>query len=218
MSPLISFEGPDGSGKTTQMDLLHRALKNMGIEAIYTREPGGTGIGEKIRDILHDAANTDMLPETEALLYSAARAQHVRQVLKPVLSRGQVVISDRFSESTLAYQGFGHGLDLAVLEAITAFATGGLVANLVVYLDLDAEAGLRRKMDDFATGRGEWNRMDQQSLQFHRRVREGYLRLAGQAPARWLIVDATQSIDQVHQTILARVTHLLEDINNSPRG
>jgi len=221
VSPLVTFEGPEGSGKSTQMDLLRRSLDELGVQAIFTREPGGTEIGEKIRAILHDVANLDMLPETEALLYLAARAQHVRQVLRPAVNHGDLVISDRFSESTLAYQGFGHGLDLQVLGTITEFATGGLVPDLVIYLNLDVEIGLKRKIKDYAGGRGEWNRMDQQSLEFHRRVRQGYLTLALEAPTRWLIVDATRPIEVIHQTILARVTDLLNDggdANHSPRG
>lgn len=209
MSLFVTFEGPEGSGKTTQIHLLDRALRQKGLTVVCTREPGGTAIGEQVRTVLHDLKNEAMLPVAEALLYSAARAQHVGQVIHPALARGEVVISDRYAESTLAYQGYGHGLDLAALEAITAFATDGLRPNLVIYLDLDVRLGLERKRRDQREGRGEWNRMDQQSLDFYRRVREGYLHMAHEQPARWLVLDATQDVDAIQQMVCSRVLNLL---------
>lgn len=205
MRLFLSFEGPEGSGKSTQIRLLERALLERNARVVSTREPGGTPIGEQIRTVLHDARNQAMLPSAEILLYSAARAQHVEQVIRPALERGDIVISDRFAESTLAYQGYGRGLDLDALAMITAFATGGLKPDLVIYLDMEVQIGLERKRRDHDQGLGEWNRMDQQSLDFYRRVREGYLTMAGQEPERWLVIDAVQPIEQIHRQIWHRI-------------
>lgn len=212
----ITFEGPEGSGKTTQISLLAKRLEQAGLAVVCTREPGGTPIGEQIRAVLHDLGNRAMLPETEALLYSAARAQHVRQIIKPALAQGQAVLCDRYALSTFAYQGYGHGLDLDLLKMITDFATDGLWPDLVVYLDLDVQIGLQRKLSDRKAGRGEWNRMDELELAFHRRIRQGYLEMAHQDPERWLVIDATQPIATTHQRILTRIDGILREI--SPRA
>jgi len=209
MSLFVTFEGPEGSGKSTQIRLLYQALKGQGRPVLCTREPGGTPIGEQIRAVLHDLRNTAMLPETEVLLYSAARAQHVRRVIRPALARGEIVISDRYAESTLAYQGYGRGLDLGMLVTITQFATSGLTPQLVIYLDLDVVIGLQRKLSDQQSGRGEWNRMDQLDVAFHRLVRDGYLKMAQGHPDRWLVVDATQTIEAIQSTIQDRMASLL---------
>jgi dTMP kinase len=205
----VTFEGPEGSGKSTQIQLLHQALKGRGFAVVCTREPGGTPISEQIRAVLHDLKNVGMSPEAEVLLYSASRAQHVAQLIRPALERGEVVISDRYAESTLAYQGYGRGLDLDMLKTITAFATGGLYPDLVIYLDLDVQLGLQRKLRDQQQGQGEWNRMDQQDIAFHRRVREGYLKMAGQDRERWLVIDATRSVEEIHKVVLGRVEEFL---------
>lgn len=209
MSLFITFEGPEGSGKTTQTQLLRDALQQQGYQIVCTREPGGTLIGEQIRTILHDRLNSEIVPETEILLYSAARSQHVAQVIRPALDRGMIVISDRYSESTIAYQGYGRGLSLDTLREITQFATGGLQPDLVIYLDLDVIAGLDRKRQDQAQGKGDWNRMDEQSLAFYRRVREGYLAMAKQAQARWLLVNAALPVLDIHRTILVKIQSLI---------
>jgi len=206
----VSFEGPEGSGKSTQIRLLEQALRRRRANFVSTREPGGTPIGEQIRAVLHDAKNQAMLPIVEILLYSAARAQHVGQVIRPALQRGDIVISDRFAESTLAYQGYGRGLDLKVLRMITDFATDGIKPDLVIYLDLDVQAGLERKRRDRDRGLGEWNRMDQQSLEFYRRVREGYLAMATQEPERWLVIDATQTVQAIHEQIWQHIEASLQ--------
>lgn len=209
MGCFITFEGPEGSGKSTQMRLLGEALRARGHGVLCTREPGGTSIGEQIRQVLHDLRNEGMLPLTEALLYSAARAQHVHDVIRPALERGEVVLCDRFAASTLAYQGYGHGLDLDMLRSVTHWVTAGLEPHLIVYLDLDVAVGLARKRRDQEAGLGEWNRMDQQALSFHRAVRQGYLQMAAQDAARWLVVDGSRPLESVHHLILARVeTHL----------
>jgi dTMP kinase len=205
----ITFEGPEGSGKTTQVALLAEWLRGLGKDVLTTREPGGTAIGNKVRAILLDPASTDMCAEAEVLLFSAARAQHVAQVIRPHLERGGVVLCDRFADSTMAYQGYGRGLDLEMLRIITAFATENTIPTLTVYLDIDVETGLRRKQQDSGAG-DAWNRMEAETLAYHRRVREGYLTMAGEQPERWLVVDAGQAVDAVQQAVRARVIVALE--------
>jgi dTMP kinase len=206
MSIFITFEGPDGSGKTTQAQLLANDLKRQGVDVVLTREPGGTPIGDQIRAVLHDRTNTAMTPCAEFLLYSASRAQLVEQLVRPALTAGRVVISDRFYDSSLAYQGYGRGLDLAALHDITRFATGGLVPHLTLYLDLQPDQGLQRRL----LGDGEWNRLDQEALAFHRRVRAGYLELAGREPERWRVIDAARSIEAVQKDIACIVDKELD--------
>jgi dTMP kinase len=209
MSLFVTFEGPDGSGKTTQIRLLRVYLREKGYPVCQTREPGGTSIGDQIRQVLHDTTNTGMQATTEILLYSASRAQLVEEVIRPALARGQIVLCDRYAESTLAYQGYGRQLDLGILKAITAFATGGLQPDLIVYLDIPVEEGLRRRRRAHEIEEDEWNRMDQQAVDFYRRVRQGYLHLADEEPRRWLIVDAGQSVEaiqaSIRQAVLSRL-------------
>jgi dTMP kinase len=197
----ITLEGPEGSGKTTQIELLVAWLGDQGYDVVLTREPGGTGIGTQIRDVLHDPANTAMAATAEILLYSADRAQHVAEFITPLMAEGKIVISDRYYDSTLAYQGYGRGLDLEALLAITAFATGGLKPDLTLYLDIAPEKGLERRQ----TGGGEWNRLDAEALEFHQRVREGYLKLIEQEPERWVVVDADGSVEEVQEEIREQV-------------
>jgi dTMP kinase len=211
MGCFITFEGPDGSGKTTQIQALRQALEADGYAVMLLREPGGTTIGDQIRTVLHDVQNVDMLPNAELLLYSASRAQLVGQVIRPALADGNVVLCDRYADSTLAYQGYGHGLDLELLRAVTTFATGGLRPDLVIYLDLDAAEGLCRKEQAFREGGCEWNRMDQKELTFHQRARSGYLKLAASEADRWLVVDAAQPVDVLKSTIRAHVRQLLSE-------
>ena len=218
MGPFITFEGPEGSGKTTQIRLLEQRLKADSVSVLCTREPGGSPIGEQIRHVLHDLGNQAMDPRTEALLYSAARAQHVAQVILPALRADQVVISDRYAESTLAYQGYGHGLDLDTLQQITAFATDGVQADLVIYMDLDVALGLQRKRQDLQAGRGEWNRMDDQAVAFHQRVRQGYLDMAAAEPARWLVIDAAESVENIHDRVYQHIRALLQASGESHRA
>jgi dTMP kinase len=195
----ITFEGPDGSGKTTQIRLLVDWLHEQGYEVIVTREPGGTDIGDQIRDVLHDPDNTAMDARTEILLYSASRAQHVAQVVRPALAAGKVIISDRYADSTLAYQGYGRGLHLETLMTITLFATDGLLPDLTLYLDITPEEGLRRRQ----LGGDEWNRLDAEALEFHQRVRDGYLELIKQEPERWVVIDAARTAEEVQAEIRA---------------
>jgi dTMP kinase len=187
MGYFITFEGPDGSGKSTQIQGLAEYLRERGLEVDQTREPGGTDISEEIRALVHDLKHQRMDDRTEILLYSAARAQHVSEKLRPSLEAGHVVLSDRYADSTLAYQGYGRGLDLASLRQITAFATGGLQPDLTLLFDIDVETGLARRRQ----GGGEWNRLDAGTLEFHQRVRQGYLELCAHEPQRWVCLDAT---------------------------
>ena len=202
----ITLEGPEGSGKTTQMRPLAEWLRARGYGVVLTREPGGTDIGEQVRTVLHDPDNAAMDARTEILLYSASRAQHVAQLIQPALAAGNIVISDRYADSTLAYQGYGRGLDLEVLRTITAFATGGLTPDLTLYLDTAPEEGLRRKR----AGGGEWNRLDAETLGFHQRVRAGYLELAKREPGRWVVIDGGLSVEEVQAEIRAQVQERLE--------
>ncbi len=198
MGLFITFEGPEGCGKSTQMRLLADYLQAQGAAVLVTREPGGTAIGEAVRFILLDPAHTEVLPVTEFLLFSAARAQHVAQVIRPHLAGGGIVLCDRYTDSSLAYQGYGGQLDLEALQFISRFATGGLVPDLSFYLDVPVEVGLRRK----ARGGGDaWNRMEQKELAFHRRVRAGYLAMVAQEPGRWVVVNATDEVEAVQAAI-----------------
>ncbi len=206
MSLFITFEGPEGSGKTTQIRLLADLLAGEGLAITTTREPGGTRIGNAVRALLLDPEHTEMSLRAEALLFQAARAQLVDEVIRPALVAGAVVLCDRYADSTLAYQGYGHGQELEPLRQLGAYATGGLLPNLTVYLDIDVQAGLARKRAGAAE---EWNRMENKAIAFHQRVREGYLRLAAGDLARWLVVDASQTAATIHAAVAARVSTLL---------
>jgi dTMP kinase len=202
----ITLEGPDGSGKTTQAHLLVEWLRDQGHDALLTREPGGTGIGDQIRGVLHDASNRAMSPGTEFLLYSASRAQHVSQLILPSLEAGKIVISDRYADSSLAYQGYGRGLDLEVLHTITVFATRGLKPDLTLYFDIAPGEGLQRRL---LSGE-EWNRMDSEALAFHRRVRAGYWELIGAEPERWEVIKANRPVEEVQAHVRAAVSGRLK--------
>ncbi len=202
----VTFEGPEGGGKTTQIRLLAGWLRQQGCEVLTTREPGGTRIGDAVRAILLNPDHVEMRAEAEILLFSAARAQLVGEVIRPHLQRGGVVLCDRFADSTLAYQGYGRGLDLAALRMITGFATAGLTPDLTICLDLSVAEGLRRKQGGALA---EWNRMEREEREFHERVRAGYLALASAAQERWLVVDAAQSVEQVQAAIRMRVSEAL---------
>ncbi len=213
MSLFITFEGPDGSGKTTQIRLLTAALTGQGYQVLCTREPGGTPIGDQIRQVLHDVANTAMAARAEILLYSASRAQLVQQLILPQLQRGGVVLCDRYADSTYAYQGYGRQLNLDTLRLITEFATQGLTPDLTIYLDVDVAEGLRRKVAANAAGKGEWNRMDQLEEDFHQRVRAGYWQMAQNEPERWLIINASAPVEEIHQMICQRLEAVLATDN-----
>jgi dTMP kinase len=189
----IVLEGPEGAGKTTQARLLAERLRQRFPEVVVTREPGGTAAGERIRAILLDQFDCAILPETEAFLYAAARAQHVVEVIRPALERGAAVVCDRFVDSSLAYQSGGRGLDLAEVQAIQRMAVRGVEPDLRVLLDLPVEEGLRRRLDSAA----EVNRLDLAGVEFHERVRGCYHQLVAAAPDRWVVIDASRDPDAV---------------------
>ena len=211
MSLFITLEGPEGSGKTTQLRLLESWLREQGHDTLATREPGGTKISEAVRAILLDPENSEMRSEAEILLYSASRAQIVGEVIRPHLERGTMVLCDRYADSTLAYQGYGRQLDLDTLRTITAFATGGLVPDITIYLDIAIEVGLHRKTDD------EWNRLENQELAFHERVRAGYLQMAQDEPDRWVVIDGSQPLLDIQMDIRACLAELLPPLDTKSR-
>ncbi len=184
----ITLEGIDGCGKSTQLTMLARALERRGYDSVVTREPGGTPLGEKIRDLLLSSESVGIAATTELFLMSAARAQHVEQVIKPGKEAGRIVISDRHIDSTVAFQGYGRGLDLAMIDAVNGFATGGLLPDLTIVLDIKPEVA-RLRLGARPVG-GWLGAVDEEQVEFHRRVREGYLKLAETSPERVRIVDA----------------------------
>jgi dTMP kinase len=190
----ITFEGPEGAGKSTQS---HRLMARLNLSGVLTtREPGGTDLGEQIRTTLLSARRLLVSPWSEALLFTAARAQLVEEVIRPKLAAGEVVICDRFSDSTLAYQGYGRGLDRTLLAKLQDVVTAGVRPNLTFLLDLPVEEGLRRIPQDAR------DRLDSETRAFHRRVREGYLQMAAQEPKRWVTIDASQHPDTIADRIL----------------
>lgn len=222
MSSFITFEGPEGSGKSTQARLLYERMSEQGYPVILVREPGGTRISDMIRRIVLDLHNTEMLPMTETLLFSAARAQLVHEVIRPYLEHDGIVLCDRYADSTYAYQGYGLGRDLGELRMLTRMATGGLQPDVTIYLDLSAEEGLERKARARERNRGqtttvtqlpegrtavpvEWNRLDARELAFHKRVEQGYHQMIGDAPERWRMFEARLPIEVLATQIYAAV-------------
>lgn len=200
----VTLEGPDGAGKSSQAERLARWLRSRGWPVTLTREPGGTALGEGIRTlVLHDA--TERSARADALLFAAARAEHVATVIRPALGRGEIVVCDRYSDSTLAYQGFGGGESLSDLEALIAYATGGLRPGLTLLLDLPVEAGLKRRSGGPAAARTRFEDRGLHDLAFHERVLAGFRTLAAAEPERWRIVDASASPDAAAAAIRAHV-------------
>ncbi len=202
MSLFISFEGGEGSGKTTQAKLLHDRLVAGGHLTLAVREPGGTELGEYLRTWLK-ATRKPMTPAAELFLFTAARSEVVRRVIRPALESGAMVIADRYADSTTAYQGYGRRLPLRSVHSANKLATDGLWPHLTMFLDMPPEAALRR------TPEGADRRFEDEDLQFHRRVRDGYLKLAARGPQRWAIIDASQSTEAVADRVWERVSPLL---------
>lgn len=196
----ITLEGPEGSGKSTQAKLLADALRTEGREVIVTAEPGGDPVAQEIRTILLHSKD-EIVPEAELLLYLASRAQHVKHTLLPALERGAIVISDRYADSSFAYQGYARGIDLDALRRLNEFATGGLVPDLTLLLDIPVEFGLERQQDK--------NRFEAESVEFHKKVRNGFHELVKHEPGRWVVVDAHGSVDDVLKRILKVVEERL---------
>lgn len=203
----ITFEGMEGSGKSTALNRVQQALLDEGHGVLLTREPGGSRLGRTLRSILLDLSNDDIVPEAELFLYLADRAQHVGQVIRPALAEGVTVLSDRYADSTVVYQGYGRGLDPERLRELNDMAVGGLWPDLTLVFDLPPEEGLRRAMtrnlqDGTSVSEG---RFEAEHLAFHARVREGYLTWAALNPARFRVVDATRTPDQVFEDVMRAV-------------
>jgi dTMP kinase len=225
MSLFITFEGPEGSGKSTQARLLYEHLHVRGYPVILVREPGGTRISDLIRRIILDLQHTEMAPTTETLLFSAARAQLVSEKIRPYLQQGGIVLCDRYADSTYAHQGYGLGRDLEELRAITAIATGGLLPDITFYLSLSAAEGLERKrvkrtstspvraaLPPAQALSAEWNRLDARGLAYHQKVEAGYQALIAQEPDRWRTFDACQPVEVLADQIARVVEPWLEHI------
>jgi len=212
----ITVEGLDGCGKTTQIERLVRRLRQRGFDVEQTVEPGGTRIGEQIRRILLDARNQEIVPVTELLLYFASRAQNVAEKIRPALEAGKIVVSDRYTDSTLVYQGIARGLGEEVVRQLHEIACGGLDPDLTLYLDIDPEAGLARARHRNRGVRGDeagQTRMDEQSAEFYRRVRRGYLELARREPQRVRLIDASRGMEEVERDVWAAVSAFLEKLH-----
>lgn len=201
----LTFEGPEGAGKSTQIRLLADELAARGLTVVATREPGGTEIGERIRAILLDRTSIGMSATTETLLHSAARAQHIAEIIAPALDRGEIVLCDRFVESTLAYQGGGRGLAISDLRRIQDFATGGVQPDVRILLDIDVERGLRRRHGEAEST----NRMDDEGLAFHRRVRDAYLELVKDNPSGWVVINADRPQADVAKDVWSAVANAM---------
>ena len=201
---LVSLEGPEGAGKTSVLEVIIPILEDRGIEVLSTREPGGVLIGEKIREVILDPSHTEMDPKTELLLYIASRRQHLVEKVLPALAAGKLVIMDRFIDSSVAYQGFGRGLDKEAIDWLNEFATDGLKPDLTLYFDIEVEEGLARIA---ANSNREVNRLDMEGLDLHRKVRQGYLSLLEKEADRIVKIDASLPLDQV----IANTQQLLFD-------
>jgi len=203
MALFITFEGGEGCGKSVQAKELYRRLSQLAIPALLTHEPGGTPFGKKLGRWLKWTQGVDIPPLTELMLFNASRAQLVTEVIRPNLESGKVVISDRYADSTTAYQGYGRGLDIEMVKAVNNAATQGLKPSLTILLDIPAEKGLARKRAK------RQDRFEREALAFHQRVREGYLKLVTDEPERWLVVDGSQSKRKIAEIIWQRVSQLL---------
>jgi len=208
----ITFEGVEGSGKTTQIQRLKKYLTQKGIRCKVTREPGGCSIGEKIRKILLNPDHREMVPMTELLLYEAARAQHVMETIKPFVEKEGVVLCDRFSDATLAYQGFGRGIDLKWIERLDHIASQGIRPDVTFLLDCPSDVGLKRAIQRNRTLRQEREeRFEREEIQFHRRVRKGYLAIARKEPRRVKVIDTRQGEEKVFEKIQKIIDNLIKE-------
>lgn len=204
----ITLEGPEGAGKSTNRDYLAALLREHGVDVVLTREPGGTPLAERIRELLLAPADEPMASDTELLLVFAARAQHLQQVVRPALARGAVVLCDRFTDATYAYQGGGRGVPTERIELLEYFVQGALRPDLTLVFDLPVEVGLAR-----AAARGRLDRFEQERLEFFEAVRSTYLQRAAQSPERYRVLDAAQPLDAVQQRIAGLLPQLLERIH-----
>ncbi|MEN6331716.1 MAG: dTMP kinase [Smithella sp.] len=212
MNKLITFEGIEGSGKSTQMELIARYLTERNVPLLITREPSGTDIGRKIGDILFNRGHHHMCAETEAFLFCAARAQHVREKIMPAINQNKVVLCDRFSDATYAYQGAARGLSIEFIKLINDYSSMGIKPDLTLLFDLPAEAGLKRATDrdNLLKDASTTDRFEKESLDFHNKVRKGYLDILKNEPARFRLIDATRDIDAIHQEALRHILEFIE--------
>ena len=199
--PFIVFEGPDGAGKSLQAIRIAERLRADGRAVTLTREPGGTRLGEQVRQILLDPGPVARGPAADALLFNAARSQLVPEVIRPALERGELVVCDRYATSTMAYQGYGSGVDREVLATIEAWVTGGLEPDLVVLFDVSVDVGLARRDAGVAAEQTRFEDSARHDLEFHQRVRQGYLRMAADDPERWVVLDGSVSPDEVAEEV-----------------
>ncbi len=206
----VTFEGVEGCGKTTQAELLKQSLEREGHRVIFTREPGGTVVGERIRDVLLDCRLSGMEPMAELFLYLASRAQHVRELIRPALTGGAIVVCDRFADASLAYQGAGRQIGELKVQRLNELATFGLVPDYTVLLDVPAEVGLERTLKRVG-GEARKDRIEKEKLDFHARVRTGYLLLAQKEPGRIAVLDGTRDREELAREILSRVKRVLEE-------
>lgn len=208
----ITLEGIDGCGKTTIMTFVEEYLSRLQLPFVSTREPGGTKIGQSIRKIILETANRQMTALTELLLYAADRAQHVQEKIRPALAEGQIVISDRYADATLAYQGYGRGNDLRIVTQLIEIATGGLRPDLTILLDLDVETAQQRLRARRATTSTEqaFDRLDQEALEFHHRVRQAYHEMARREPDRFRMIDASGSPEETASLVIAAIRAALD--------
>lgn len=215
-SRFITFEGIEGSGKTTQIQMLSNHLEERGIDHLLTREPGGTPIGDQIRKLVLSPANAAMTPTCELLLYGAARAQHIEQVIRPALLLGRLVLCDRFSDATFAYQGHGRGIRLDLIDALHGLETLALRPDLTLLFDIEPGRALERARDRDRGGSRDETRFEQEDLEFHERVRAGYLEMAHQEPGRFVILDARGSVEEIHLRVVEAVTRRLPGRQDPP--
>ncbi len=207
----ITFEGGEGSGKSTQARMLAGYLKHAGYDVVQTREPGGTAIGDAIRTILLNPELSEMNNVTELLLLSASRAQNVAERIKPGLERGNIVVCDRYTDSTLAYQGYGRDFDLGLLKSLNKIATGGVMPDFTILLDVPVELGLARSkaLDKEDAGQGQADRFELEDIEFHRRLRKGFLKMAEKEPERFIIIPVDKDIETTHRLVAAAVEEIL---------
>jgi len=207
----VTFEGPEAGGKSTQIGFLKDFLERHGKDVLCTREPGGTSAGEAIRNLLqHDAAGSNLVGAAETLLFEASRAQLVAEVIKPALDRGKVVICDRFSDSTVAYQGYGRGFGVQAVGHLNDFATGGLKPDVTFLLDIPVEEGFRRIEERNAANKTVKDRLESEAIEFHEKLRHGFLEMARNEPDRFLVIDARGTIDETAALIEGKMREMLK--------
>jgi dTMP kinase len=211
MSPFITFEGIDGSGKTTQLRMLEEYLRRQKVRVVVAREPGGTPVGESIRKVLLDSKTTHLQPVSELLLYYASRHQNLHQVIEPALNGGEWVLCDRYADASMAYQGYGRGISLEIIEQLNRIAIGGHMPDLTLLIDIEPTLGLRRALERNSIRKIDESRFEKESIEFYRRVKEGYLIMAGKEPDRFKILQGDQPAERLHQSVLGLIAPFMAE-------